>query len=45
MLADTRAASDGAVRAANSYKDIVTAINEAYAAAQAALEAADAADE
>ena len=39
MLADTRQASDGALRAANSYKDIVQAISEALSAARAALNA------
>ena len=45
MLADTRQASDGALRAANSYKDIVKAIEEALAAARAALDAAGSAGE
>ena len=45
MLSDTRQASDGALRAANSYKDIVQAINEALAAARAALNATASAGE
>uniref|UniRef100_T1J097 Laminin subunit alpha n=1 Tax=Strigamia maritima TaxID=126957 RepID=T1J097_STRMM len=44
LLLDTQLSSENAVRAANSYNEIVSAINEALSAAEAAIEASNDAD-